>query len=177
MVRGGGQSVFLVGYWSREQRPTPVFLPGESHGQRSLVGSSPWGHKELDMTERLTHTHTHTHPSTKKWTYISWLLNTEYSDCREERLSEQSNEERRIMRHFTDSRLRFIMTSVKVPIWTPHVTSLAPSFYSSPYPCPLPCNYVVPPSHGYIRFQPLPSTGLGCTINFNSQDEVWHIWA
>ena len=30
-----------------EMKPTPVFLPGESHGQRSLVGSSPWGHKEL----------------------------------------------------------------------------------------------------------------------------------
>ena len=33
-------------------------LPGESHGQRSLVGYSPWGCKELDMTEQLTHTHT-----------------------------------------------------------------------------------------------------------------------
>ena len=32
-----------------------MFLPGESHGQRSLVHYSPWGHKELDMTERLTH--------------------------------------------------------------------------------------------------------------------------
>ena len=31
--------------------PTPVFLPGESHGQRSLVGYSPQGHKESDMTE------------------------------------------------------------------------------------------------------------------------------
>ena len=31
--------------------PTPVFLPGESHRQRSLAGYSPWGHKELDMTE------------------------------------------------------------------------------------------------------------------------------
>ena len=35
-------------------QPTPVFLPGESHGQRRLVGYSPWGHKELDMTERLS---------------------------------------------------------------------------------------------------------------------------
>ena len=34
--------------------PTPVFLPEESHGQRSLVGYSPWGRKELDTTERLT---------------------------------------------------------------------------------------------------------------------------
>ena len=33
---------------------TPVFLPGESHGQRSLTGYNPWGCKELDMTERLT---------------------------------------------------------------------------------------------------------------------------
>ena len=34
--------------------PTPVFLPGESHGQRSLAGYSPWGHKAMDTTERLT---------------------------------------------------------------------------------------------------------------------------
>ena len=38
-----------------------LFLPGEFHRQRSLAGYSPWGLKELDMTERLTHTHTHTH--------------------------------------------------------------------------------------------------------------------
>ena len=37
-------------------QPTPVFLPGESHGQRSLVGCSPWDCKELDTTERLTST-------------------------------------------------------------------------------------------------------------------------
>ena len=34
-------------------QPTPVFLPGESHGWRSLVGHSPWGRKELDTTEQL----------------------------------------------------------------------------------------------------------------------------
>ena len=39
--------------WRREWQPTPVFLPGESHGQRRLEGYSPWGCKELDMTERL----------------------------------------------------------------------------------------------------------------------------
>ena len=43
---------------------SPVFLPGKSHGQRSLVGYSPWGHKDLDVTDRLTHTHTHTHMHT-----------------------------------------------------------------------------------------------------------------
>ena len=40
-------------------QPTPVFLPREFHGQRSLVGFSPWGHKDLDTTERLSHTHSH----------------------------------------------------------------------------------------------------------------------
>ena len=37
----------------REQLPTPVFLPGEFHGQRSLASYSPWSHKESDMTEWL----------------------------------------------------------------------------------------------------------------------------
>ena len=43
--------------WSRKWQPTPVFLPGKSHGQRNLMGYSPWGCKKLDMTER-AHTHT-----------------------------------------------------------------------------------------------------------------------
>ena len=41
--------------WRREWLPTPVFLPGESHGQRNLVGYSLWCHKELDTTEQQTH--------------------------------------------------------------------------------------------------------------------------
>ena len=40
--------------WRREWLPTPVFLPGEFHGKRSLVGYSPWGHKELDRIGHLT---------------------------------------------------------------------------------------------------------------------------
>ena len=48
--------------WSRKQQSTPVFLPGESHGQRSLAGYSPWGHKELDRTE-----HAHVHPHGPQW--------------------------------------------------------------------------------------------------------------
>ena len=39
--------------WSKEWQPTPVLLPGKSHGKRSLAGHSPRGHKESDMTERL----------------------------------------------------------------------------------------------------------------------------
>ena len=39
--------------WRRKWQPTPVLLPGKSHGWRSLVGYSPWSCKESDMTERL----------------------------------------------------------------------------------------------------------------------------
>ena len=45
----------------RAGQPTPVFLPGESHGQRSLAGYSPWGHKESDTTEATEHPGMH-HP-------------------------------------------------------------------------------------------------------------------
>ena len=37
--------------WRREWQPTPIFLPGEFHEQRSLEGYSPWGHRKSDMTE------------------------------------------------------------------------------------------------------------------------------
>ena len=49
---GQEEGVFLP--WRRKWQPTPVFLPGELHGQRSLVGYSPWGHKESDTTECLS---------------------------------------------------------------------------------------------------------------------------
>ena len=39
--------------WRREWQLTPVFLPGEFHGQRSLEDQSPWGHKESDTTKQL----------------------------------------------------------------------------------------------------------------------------
>ena len=42
--------------WRKKWQPTPVFLPEEFHGQRSLVGYSPWNRKELDMTK---HARTH----------------------------------------------------------------------------------------------------------------------
>ena len=44
--------------WRRAWKPTPVLLPGECHGQRSLVGCSPWGLKELDTTEATKHNST-----------------------------------------------------------------------------------------------------------------------
>ena len=53
----------MIGDWNakveslcrRKWQPTPVSLPGKSHGQRSLVGCSPWGLKESYTTEQLTH--------------------------------------------------------------------------------------------------------------------------
>ena len=45
------RSLFTFMLWRRKGQPTPVFLPGESQGQGSLVGCHLWGHTELDMTE------------------------------------------------------------------------------------------------------------------------------
>ena len=44
-------SLFTYMHWRRKWQPTPLFLPGESQGQQSLVGCRLWGHTELDMTE------------------------------------------------------------------------------------------------------------------------------
>ena len=46
-------SLFTFVHWRRKWQPTPVFLPGKSHGWRSLVGCSPWGRKDSDMSEWL----------------------------------------------------------------------------------------------------------------------------
>ena len=43
--------------WRSKWQLTPVFLPAETHRQRSLVGYSPWGHKQSDTTEQLNHHH------------------------------------------------------------------------------------------------------------------------
>ena len=50
---------------SRKWQPTPVFLPGKSHAQRSLVGYSPWNRKKSDITKQLR-THTHKLPNMVK---------------------------------------------------------------------------------------------------------------
>ena len=55
VLEGGGHIKQWSLGWSRARfrkwQPTPVFLPGKSYGQKSLVGYSPWGHKESDTTE------------------------------------------------------------------------------------------------------------------------------
>ena len=50
--------------WKREWLPTPVFLPGDFHGQRSLAGPGPWGHTESDTTE-----HAHTYPTSHIYSF------------------------------------------------------------------------------------------------------------
>ena len=57
----------------RQWHPTPVLLPGKSHGWRSLVGCSPWGHEESDMTERL-HFHFSLHTLEKEMATHSSVL-------------------------------------------------------------------------------------------------------
>ena len=66
--------------WRREWQPTPGFLPGESHGQRSLAGYSPWSCKESDMTEQLTQTFFRSTKGLKKFffTQISFLKSSFY---------------------------------------------------------------------------------------------------
>ena len=60
--------------WRRKWQTTSAFLPGKFHGQWSLVGYSPCGHKELDITRWLnTHTHTHTERCLRR-AGIQWWL-------------------------------------------------------------------------------------------------------
>ena len=55
MIWENGIETCILSYmkriWRRQWHPTSVFLPGKSHGQRSLVGGSPWGRQESDTTE------------------------------------------------------------------------------------------------------------------------------
>ena len=55
--------------WRRKWQPTPVFLPGKSHGRRSLVGYSLWGSKESDTVERL---HVIDIKVGHQWEYLQW---------------------------------------------------------------------------------------------------------
>ena len=69
--------------WRRKWQPTPVLLPGKSHGRRSLVGYSLWGHKESDTTEWLGSTMAHhsaveTQIHTTSWVNLKHMLNERY---------------------------------------------------------------------------------------------------
>ena len=67
--------------WRRKWQPTPVFLPGESQGQRSLVGCHLWGHTESDITEATQQQkHIYTHILVDKLTYIYIYDSDKYRD-------------------------------------------------------------------------------------------------
>ena len=74
--------------------PTPVFLSGESHGQRSLAGYSPWGLKESDTTEATEHTHTHIHTRLTSQKFQSQcnvsFFSPQKGDCRVKRMFPKS---------------------------------------------------------------------------------------
>ena len=53
VLNGSGYYLIFITWGRRQRQPTPVLLPGGSHRWRSLMGCSPWGREELDMTERL----------------------------------------------------------------------------------------------------------------------------
>ena len=66
---------YVAIFWRRKWQPTPVFLPGESHGQRSLVSYSPQGRKESDMTYRLNNnSNVSTHVNMLGFFLISWYF-------------------------------------------------------------------------------------------------------
>ena len=70
--------------WRRAWQPTPMFLPGESHGQRNLMGYSPWGCKESDRTKVIifrTEAIKHTHIRTLLSLFVNydWLL--DFTKC------------------------------------------------------------------------------------------------
>ena len=73
--------VLFYNYNCQKQQPTPVCLSGKFHGQRSLVGYSPWGCKELDSTKHArahvgVYTHTHTRTHTKSPLKVAFLRKT-----------------------------------------------------------------------------------------------------
>ena len=70
--------------WIRKWQPTPVFLPGESHGQRNLAGYSPWDGKESDMTEVTEHAEQVSVKHTPETYFPDGLAaRNPYSQCRE----------------------------------------------------------------------------------------------
>ena len=99
----------------RRQQPTPVSLPGKSHGQRSLAGCSPWGCKELDTTERLSTPHGCL-KTTEIYSYTVLEAETPKSGCLQDCAHSENSRER----SFPDSCSAFL--------------SLCPSLHMATFP-------------------------------------------
>ena len=84
--------------WRRQWHPTPVLLPGKSHGQRSLVGYSPWGCQESDTTEWL-HFLSNTHLwNLERWYWWTYLQGSNGDADREDRLMDTGGGKERVGR-------------------------------------------------------------------------------
>ena len=75
-VQSSGLFLKSILNWRRKWQPTPEYLPGKSHGQRSLMSFNPWGRKESGTTERLTLTCFLTYQMFQKLTPILHILPT-----------------------------------------------------------------------------------------------------
>ena len=92
LITGNRLHSFTFVHWRRNWQPTPVSLPGESHGQRRLVGCSPWCRKESGTTRRITLTYLLTSPFQTKLSlyennyYITWLTNPKQANLNKTRV-------------------------------------------------------------------------------------------
>ena len=82
-----GFELYQSTYWRRQWHPTPVFLPGESRGRRSLVGCRLWGRTELDVTEATQQQQQST------YTWIFFSNSKYYSTTHDPRLDESADVE------------------------------------------------------------------------------------
>ena len=73
--------------WRRKRQPTPVFLPGEFHGQRGLANSNPWGCKRVRHDWACVHTYTHTHTHTGLTLITNWMPTALSLECKMEHKS------------------------------------------------------------------------------------------
>ena len=94
--------------WSRKWQPTPVFLSGKSHEQRSLAGYSPWSHKELETTE-----HHHHHNQINK--------QTQENNKKKKENPESHTEQRKVqVPKWASCQRRLISEPAKYLLWNPH---------------------------------------------------------
>ena len=102
----------------RTELPTPVFLPGEFHGQRSLTGYRPWGCKsQTRLSDKHTHTHRHTQTHTHRHTHTHThtpLSNRTKASPQVQKSKTRGREEKRIKIPPTFSRFAPLRTFLKV---------------------------------------------------------------
>ena len=134
--------------WRKKWQPIPVFLPGELHGQRSLVGYSPWACKDSDVTEQLTHAQSSFHVLGHFLFYLCILFPSEFfSSLVTSVLSFMSVS--KILCSACRAEHSPILYSAFRPNWTnPHPLSVAHSLLP-PRPSSH-CHFFAPPTNSYL---------------------------